>query len=234
MLLHRRTLCFSVTAELSSRPRYRHLLSHFDANIRNPDTTFKPPTVPHKIPIVGFSATFSRHDGLALGSVFERIVYHRDFLDMIKEEWLCNVRFTSVRANINLKQVTVNARTGDFNPTSLAQIINTETINNLVVQSWLDRAATRKSTLVFCVNLSHVRELTQAFRGFGVDARYIYSRTPVAERKELIDSFKAGKFPVLVNCAILTEGADIPNIDCVVVARPTRSRNVFAQMVSFF
>jgi ATP-dependent helicase IRC3 len=36
---------------------------------------------------------------------------------------------------------------------------------------------------------------------------------------------------VLVNCAILTEGADVPNIDCVVVARPTRSRNVFAQMV---
>jgi superfamily II DNA or RNA helicase len=39
------------------------------------------------VPIFGFSATFSRHDGLALGSVFERIVYHRDFLDMIKEQW---------------------------------------------------------------------------------------------------------------------------------------------------
>ena len=41
----------------------------------------------HKVPIIGFSATFSRHDGLALGSVFERIVYHRNFLEMIKEEW---------------------------------------------------------------------------------------------------------------------------------------------------
>lgn len=39
------------------------------------------------VPIIGFSATFSRHDGLALGSVFDRIVYHRDFLEMIKEEW---------------------------------------------------------------------------------------------------------------------------------------------------
>lgn len=70
------------------------------------------------------------------------------------------------------------------------------------------------------------------------------------ERKALIASFKAGKYPVLINCgkyyllehwsktygsaAILTEGADIPNIDCVVVARPTRSRNVFAQMVGVF
>jgi ATP-dependent helicase IRC3 len=110
-------------------------------------------------------------------------------------------------------------------------------------------SATRKSTLVFCVNLAHVRELTKAFRNVGVDARYIYSGTPLAERNTLIASFKAGQYPVLVNCgqtdslplyskhlmlkftAILTEGADIPNIDCVVIARPTRSRNVFAQMV---
>ena len=79
-------------------------------------------------------------------------------------------------------------------------------------------------------------------------ARKIRPR-PAAERRELIAAFRAGEFPVLINCggymryercrralillpAILTEGADIPNIDCVVVARPTRSRNVFAQMVS--
>jgi len=40
-----------------------------------------------KIPIIGFSATFSRHDGLALGRVFDRIVWHRDLLDMIEEKW---------------------------------------------------------------------------------------------------------------------------------------------------
>ena len=53
---------------------------------------------------------------------------------------LCDVRFTSVDANIDLKDVTINSRTGDFNPTSLAQVINTDTINRLVVQTWLDRA----------------------------------------------------------------------------------------------
>lgn len=52
---------------------------------------------------------------------------------------LCNVRFTTVKANINLSEVTVNSRTGDFNPTSLAQVINTSTVNRLVVQTWLDR-----------------------------------------------------------------------------------------------
>ncbi|KIK05463.1 hypothetical protein K443DRAFT_675026 [Laccaria amethystina LaAM-08-1] len=218
-------------AHHAAAPSYRKLLAHFHPDIKHPDPLFAPPSPPHRIPIVGFSATFSRHDGLALGSIFERIVYHRDFLEMIKEQWLCPVRVTSVRASIDLKNVTINTRTGDFNPTSLAHVINTETINNLVVKTWIDRASTRKSTLVFCVNVAHVHTLTQSFRQFGVDARYLHSGTPIAERKALIAMFKAGHFPVLVNCAILTEGADIPNIDCVLIARPTRSRNVFAQMI---
>ncbi|KAJ7293530.1 P-loop containing nucleoside triphosphate hydrolase protein [Mycena rebaudengoi] len=219
-------------AHHAAAPSYRRLLSHFDSDIKHPDANFSSPVLAHKIPIIGFSATFSRHDGLALGSVFDRIVYHRDFLEMIKEQWLCDVRFTSVHANINLKDVVVNSRTGDFNPTSLAQVINTEMINNLVAKTWIDRAGpNRKSTLVFCVNVAHVEALTQTFRGYGIDARYVFSGTPVSERQALIASFKAGQFPVLINCAILTEGADIPNIDCVIVARPTRSRNVFAQMI---
>ncbi|KAJ6519770.1 P-loop containing nucleoside triphosphate hydrolase protein [Mycena sanguinolenta] len=219
-------------AHHAAAPSYRRLLANFDADIKHPDTDFKTPVLPHKIPIIGFSATFSRHDGLALGSVFERIVYHRDFIEMIKEQWLCDVRFTTVHASMNLKNVTVNTRTGDFNPSSLAQVVNTETVNNMVVKSWLDKAgSTRKSTLVFCVNVAHVEALTQTFRAYGIDARYVFSGTPVSERQALIASFRAGQFPVLINCAILTEGADIPNIDCVVVARPTRSRNVFAQMI---
>ncbi|TFK41214.1 P-loop containing nucleoside triphosphate hydrolase protein [Crucibulum laeve] len=218
-------------AHHAAAPSYRRLLAQFHNGIKHPDSAFQVPVLPHKIPIIGFSATFSRHDGLALGSVFERIVYHRDFLEMIKEQWLCNVRFTSVRASINLKDVTINTRTGDFNPTSLAHVINTDTINDLVVKTWIDRAATRKSTLIFCVNIAHVHALTQHFRKYGIDARYVYSETPVTERKALVAAFRAGQFPVLINCAILTEGADIPNIDCVIVARPTRSRNVFAQMI---
>ena len=59
--------------------------------------------------------------------------------------------------------------------------------------------AMRRSTLVFCVNLAHLRGLTDAFREAGVDARYVYSNTPAKERKALVDAFKAGEFPVLLN-----------------------------------
>ena len=50
------------------------------------------------------------------------------------------MRFTCVKADINLKEVTINSATGDYNPTSLANVINTETLNSLVVQTWLDRS----------------------------------------------------------------------------------------------
>jgi len=130
------------------------------------------------------------------------------------------VRFTCVQADIDLKEVTINSATGDYNPSSLANIINTETLNSLVVQTWLDKsgapvpvctststysrsADNRKSTLVFCVNLSHVRELTQTFRDAGIDARYVHSKTPAAERRLLVEGFKSGEYPILVNCGSL-------------------------------
>ncbi len=67
--------------------------------------------------------------------------------------------------------------------------------------------AQRRSTLVFCVNLAHVRDLTATFREAGVDARYLHAATPAAERKALIADFRAGAFPVLLNC-----GASFPLI----------------------
>jgi len=219
-------------AHHAAAPSYRRILSFFHPEVHCPENHTCARPAQEAVPIFGFSATFSRHDGLALGSVFERIVYHRDFLDMIKEQWLCNVRFTTVKANIDLRGVTINTHSGDFNATSLAHVINTETLNKLVVQTWLDRAASdRKSTIVFAVNVAHVRELTQTFQSAGIDARYLYAGTPIPERNALLDGFKAGAFPVLINCALLTEGTDIPNIDCVFIARLTRSRNVFLQMI---
>ena len=83
--------------DAGERNRYRRILSHFHPDVRNPDVDVHPPRLKHTIPIIGFSATFSRHDGLALGSVFQKIVYHQDFLSMIKEQW-CVLRLNFLRS----------------------------------------------------------------------------------------------------------------------------------------
>lgn len=62
---------------------YIDILSHFDPAIGSTDLS----VASSKVPIIGFSATFGRHDGLALGSVFDHIVFHQEILEMVKEKW---------------------------------------------------------------------------------------------------------------------------------------------------
>ena len=113
----------------------------------------------------------------------------------------------------------------------LSNAVNTNETNDITVRSWLSRAHSRKSTIVFCVDLAHVSGLTMTFRKHGIDARFVTGNTPSKTRAELLDAFKDGQFPVLLNCGVFTEGTDIPNIDCVLLARPTRSRNLLVQMI---
>lgn len=217
-------------AHHAAAPSYLKVLSHFDPQIGlSPEER---QNASSNVPVIGFSATFSRHDGLALGKVFDRIVFHKDFLEMIGEKWLCPIRFTSIKADIDLASVKISNLNSDFATSSLASVVNTDVVNRIVLKSWIDRAHTRRrSTLVFAVNIEHVQDLTATFRNAGIDARYLHGGTPMLERRQLLEDFRAGKYPVLVNCAILTEGADVPAIDCVLLARPTRSRNLFSQMI---
>ncbi|KAK7748580.1 putative ATP-dependent helicase IRC3 [Cytospora paraplurivora] len=181
--------------------------------------------------LVGVSATFSRFDGLKLGTAIDEIVYHKDYVDMIDEKWLTGVIFTTVKSTADISKVKKQAGGGDFVTSDLSRAVNTEQVNDVTVRSWLAKAGDRKSTLVFCVDLAHVAGLTQKFRQYGLDARFVTGDTHKRERGEILDAFKRGDFPVLLNCGVFTEGTDIPNIDCVVLARPTRSRNLLVQMI---
>jgi superfamily II DNA or RNA helicase len=148
---------------------------------------------------------------------------------MIDDKWLSDVIFTTVHSGADLSRVKSTA--GDFQTGALSKAVNNDEINTLTVRAWLSRAAERKSTIAFCVDLAHVASLTAAFRQHGIDARFVTSDTHAKVRIERLDAFKAGEFPVLLNCGIFTEGTDIPNIDCVLLARPTKSRNLLVQMI---
>ncbi|TDZ37731.1 putative mitochondrial ATP-dependent helicase irc3 [Colletotrichum sidae] len=201
-------------------PGYMRVLGHFGLDAKKPNSPA----------LVGVSATFSRFDGLRLGAAIDEIVYHKDYVDMIGDKWLSDVVFTTVESTADISRVRNNAG-GDFQTGDLSKAVNTEQVNDLTVRSWLAKAPDRKSTLVFCVDLAHVAGLTQTFRRHGFDARFVTGDTPKLERSSILEAFRKGEFPVLVNCGVFTEGTDIPNIDCVVLARPTRSRNLLVQMI---
>ncbi|RMZ13560.1 hypothetical protein D0864_00405 [Hortaea werneckii] len=179
--------------------------------------------------LVGVSATFSRADGISLGRAIDHIVYHKDYLDMIEDDWLASVIFTTVQSGANLSKV--KSARGDFQTGSLSKAVNNDETNAITVRAWMAKANSRESTLVFCVDLAHVTNLTAMFRHHGINAQFVTGDTPSKLRKERLDSFKRGEYPVLLNCGIFTEGTDIPNIDCIVLARPTQSRNLLVQMI---
>lgn len=144
---------------------------------------------------------------------------------MIGEKWLSDVIFTTVQSKADISGVK-NASTGDFQVGDLSRAVNTPETNDITVQAWLARAADRQSTLIFCVDIAHVLDLTTAFRRKEIEAKYITGETPKQIRSEKLDAFKNRQYPVLLNCGVFTEGTDIPNIDCILLARPTRSRNL--------
>ncbi len=180
--------------------------------------------------LVGVSATFSRFDGLRLGTAIDHIVYHKDYVDMIGEKWLSDVMFTTVKSKADLSKVR-SGKDGDFQTGQLSAAVNTEITNDITVKAWMEEAASRRSTLVFCVDINHVVTLTAMFRKYGIDAQYITGSTKKRVRGERLEAFKRREFPVLLNCGVFTEGTDIPNIDCVLLARPTKSRNLLVQMI---
>ncbi|WFD34485.1 Putative ATP-dependent helicase IRC3 [Malassezia cuniculi] len=218
---------------------YRKILARFNSKVRPPFHEIqndddmgeiKNAGFPLMVPIIGFSATFSRHDGRALGTIFDEIVFHRDFFEMIEDKWLSPLRFTAIRGRFDLSGA--KSTGGDFVTSSLARIVNQPEVNEIIVRTWLDRAYnSRRSTLVFAVNIEHVEALVCEFRARNVEAHAVHSGIPLKKRDEIVQDFRDGKFPVLINCAVLTEGADIPPVDCVLLARPTKSRNLFSQMI---
>ena len=149
---------------------------------------------------------------------------------MIEEKWLSNVIFTTVQSKADVSKVKKGTN-GDFQAGDLSKVVNTAQINEITVRAWLARATGRKSTLVFCADLEHISGLTDMFRRHGVEAQFVTGDTPKTVRSKKLDQFKGGEFPVLLNCGVFTEGTDIPNIDCVLLARPTKSRNLLVQMI---
>jgi ATP-dependent helicase IRC3 len=122
---------------------------------------------------------------------------------------LSPARSVTLQCDLHLDQVELST-SGDFKVSSLSPHVNTTAINDLIVRTYLHRGDDRRSTLVFCVDLSHVANLTQAFREAGIDARSISSISAGKIRKDTLEAFARGEFPVLVNCEVLTEGADVP------------------------
>lgn len=183
---------------------------------------------PQKL-LVGVTATPRRGDGVGLNTVFQEITFERSVHTMIRAGYLSPLIGKQVFTKIELQGV--GTRSGDFIPSELSRLINTETRNQLIVSSYKHHAHDRKRSLAFCIDIKHAQALSDTFNSNGIPSAAIHGRLTSEERAKILDDFANGCYRVLTNCQLLTEGFDEPSIDCVIMGRPTQSSALFTQMV---
>ena len=174
--------------------------------------------------VAGFTATPDREGMEDFGAP----VYSRTILDMIGEGWLVDLRALTIELDMSFR--TVRRTAGDYRTDDLARELLKAQAPALVTQAWLEHGEGRQ-TLIFTPTVEVAYACRDAFRIAEVDADAVDGTTPAEERSAILKRFSAGETTVLANCALLTEGVDIPACSCVVIARPTMSPLLYAQMI---
>jgi len=177
--------------------------------------------------IVGLTATPCRSDGRGLGAIFSTLVECPTIAELTTAGWLVP---TTVYAPKPPDLDGVRITGGDYDEAQLAERMDRPRLVGDVVEHWL-RLADGRRTVVFAVNVAHAVHLSREFGRAGVAAAHLDGSTPLAERDALLAQLAAGTLDVMVNCGVLTEGFDLPDIGCIVLARPTKSFGLYRQIV---
>ena len=182
-----------------------------------------------QIKVLGVTATPDRADEAALGRVFQSVAYDYEILDAINDGWLVPIRQRVLHVQgLDLSNVRTTA--GDLNGAELARVMEYER-NLLEIGSATVELIGKRKSLVFAASVAHAERLSEIVnRYLPNSARWVCGETPRDRRTVIFRDYAAGEFQVLVNVGVATEGFDEPGIECVVMARPTKSRCLYAQM----
>lgn len=195
---------------------YRYVVNHFR---KNPECR-----------VLGVTATPDRSDEEALGQMFDTVAFDYEISDAITDGWLVPIAQRQVFVEgIDLSSVRTTA--GDLNEGDLARIMEFEQNLHEVAAPTFELAGKRK-TLIFAASVAHAERLSEILNRHRPEcAKWICGKTPKDERRKMFAAYARGDFQFLCNVGVLTEGFDDPGVEVVVMARPTKSRALYAQMV---
>jgi DNA repair protein RadD len=179
------------------------------------------------VPLIGLTATPCRSDGRGLGSSFDVLVECPQVAELIKLKFLVG---TKTYAPVELDLCGVRTQTGDYVVSDLAARVDTDPLVGDIITHWFKHADGLK-TIIFAVNVAHSRHITDEFVKAGIKAEHLDGGTPKRERDAILARLAAGETQVVVNCKVLTEGFDLPDVGCLVLARPTKQQGLYRQMV---
>lgn len=178
--------------------------------------------------LLGVTATPDRGDGKGLDDLFEEVVFSYDIRWGIAQDYLSDLR--GMRVSLDMDLGGLRLRGGDYDAGQAGAMLEAADAPTAIVKAWTQQAAGRR-TLVFTPTVAVAEACAVAFNQAGVAAAAVSGETPMEDRREILAAYSRGDLDVVANCAVLTEGYDEPRTDCIVVARPTKSRALYAQMV---
>jgi DNA repair protein RadD len=181
------------------------------------------------VPVIGLTATPSRLSIPCFAhpdAYFSRLAYHVGMTDLTPQ-YLAPLVGVLGAADIDVS--TVHTVAGEYNKKELSEAASEQAVVEAMADEVCILAQHRKSWLVFCVDKTHVACVTAAFVARGIEAKGLTDDTPSDQRAALFAAMKAGTLRCLVNCEIATTGSNIPRIDCVVLLRPTQSKELVVQ-----
>jgi superfamily II DNA or RNA helicase len=179
-------------------------------------------------PLLGFTATPKRGDGLGLHKIFQDIAYEYDIKRGIEEKYLSQLAGYRIKTTSSLDNI--NTRHGEFVQSQLENEINTKFRNQLIVEKYLGLAKERKA-LAFCAGVEHAHALSDEFISANVQSAAIDGKTPKKIRADILHRFSSGELRVVTNCGVLTEGFDDPGVSAIIMARPTKSTLLYTQII---
>ncbi len=190
---------------------YREMLAHF--------TGYR---------LVGVTATPDRGDEVNLGNVFEEIASNYPLTEAVRDGYLVRIK-GRIAADFRINLKNLRLQRGDFSAHDL-DVIMGEIVAPLA-RTIARETKGRERVLVFMPAIRSGEMLEAALRAISEKVASVNGGMPTSERDRLIDDFRQGRTRYLINCNLLIEGFDCPEIDCVVLGRPTKSRPLFTQMV---
>jgi superfamily II DNA or RNA helicase len=173
--------------------------------------------------VLGVTATPYRLNGRGFRSMFDTLVESVQISDLVAGGWLVPIRYF-IAFNPDLSRVRMNA--GDYNIEDAAGVMG----HAPIVKSYLEHCQ-GKSGMVFAVSVEHSNKIVSDYLAAGISAAHIDANTPDPIRRKILNDFKAKIIKIVSNVGIATEGFDMPNMDFVQLARPTKSLGLFLQMI---
>lgn len=174
--------------------------------------------------VLGVTATPDRGDMRNLGEVFDSLAFEYKLTDAIKEGYLCKIMAQTIPLQLDITSVTLSG--GDYAVGDLGTAL--DPYLEQIAAEMARRCKSRK-TVVFLPLIKTSQKFRDLLNAHGFRAAEVNGQSD--DRRQVLADFDAGKYNVLCNSMLLTEGWDCPSVDCVVVLRPTKVRSLYSQMV---